>query len=62
MSRQKAEECSRSVDEFVKEPVRKFMTLMDFGGVSTPINHILQQRTYGMAIRNTTKAPATVGW
>jgi hypothetical protein len=35
---------------------------MEYGGSSTPMNHILQQRTYGMAVRNTTKAPAKVGW
>jgi superfamily II DNA helicase RecQ len=62
MSRQKAQQVACGVDEFVREPVRRFMTLMEYGGPSTPMNHILQQRTYGMAIRNTTKAPAKVGW
>ena len=62
MSRAKAQQSARGVDEFVREPVRRFMTLIEYGGSSTPMNHILQQRTYGMAIRNTTKAPAKVGW
>jgi hypothetical protein len=62
ISRQKAQQAVRGIDEFVREPVRRFMTLMEYGSPSTPINHILQQRMYGMAIRNTTKAPAKVGW
>ena len=62
MSRAKAQQSARGVHEFVQEPVRRFMTLIEYGGSSTPMNHILQQRTYSMAIRNTTKAPATVGW
>jgi len=62
MSRVKAQQTARGVDELIREPVRRFMTLMEYGGRSTPMNHILQQRTYGMAIRNTTKGPAKVGW
>jgi len=42
--------------------VQRFITLIEYSSLSTPINHILQQRTYGMAIRNTTKAPAKVSW
>lgn len=62
MEEEEAKVKARSTSEIVRGPVQQFMTLMDYGGRSTPINHILQQRTYGMAIRNTTKAPAKIGW
>jgi superfamily II DNA helicase RecQ len=57
-----AKEQARATIEGVRESVRQFMTLTEYGGRVTPMNHILQQRTYGMAIRNTTKAPPRIGW
>jgi superfamily II DNA helicase RecQ len=57
-----AREQARATIEGVRESVRRFMTLTEYGGKVAPMNHILQQRTYGMAIRNTTKAPPRIGW
>ncbi|KAK5109839.1 hypothetical protein LTR85_002037 [Meristemomyces frigidus] len=46
----------------VDERVRRFMTLREFGGVVSPMDRMLRQRTYGMAIRYSTKAEGRVPW
>ena len=59
---EEAEEATSSVLQNVKASVHDFMTLTAYGGRATPLNHIMQQRTYGRRIRESTKASTRVAW
>lgn len=62
MKREEAERAASTVLQKVKASVHDFMTLTAYGGRVTPLNHIMQQRTYGRRIRETTKAGTRVAW
>ena len=62
LKREEAEEATSSVLQNVKASVHDFMTLTAYGGRATPLNHIMQQRTYGRRIRESTKASTRVAW
>lgn len=51
-----------AVVEGVKEMVRRFMTLTEFGGNPTPANWMLRLRTYGMTIRYNTAEDGKIRW
>ena len=57
---EEAEKATSSVLQNVKASVHDFMTLTAYGGRATPLNHIMQQRTYGRRIRESTKASTRV--
>ena len=60
--REEAERVAPTVLQYVKTAVHDFMTLTAYGGRVTPLNHVMQQRTYGRRIRETTKASTRVAW
>lgn len=51
-----------SVFKGVQPMVDRFMTLTKYGGQPMPLDRIFHQKTYGMKIRYTTKAPGQVLW
>jgi superfamily II DNA helicase RecQ len=62
LKREEAEKATSTVLQNVKASVHEFMTLTAYGGKATPLNHIMQQRTYGRRIRESTKASTRVAW
>jgi hypothetical protein len=60
LKREEAEKATSSVLHNVKTSVHDFMTLTAYGGRTTPLNHIMQQRTYGRRIRESIKASTRV--
>lgn len=58
--REEAERVVPTVLQYVKTAVYDFITLTAYGGRVTPLNHVMQQRTYGRRIRETTKASTRV--
>jgi hypothetical protein len=57
---EEAKKAASTVLQYVKTAVHDFMTLTAYGGRVTPLNHVMQQRTYGRRIRETTKASTRV--
>lgn len=51
-----------AVVEGVREMVRKFMTLTEYGGNPSPTNWMLRLRTYGMTIRYNTAEDGKIRW
>lgn len=62
LKREEAEKATSTVLQNVKASLHEFMTLTSYGGRATPLNHIMQQRTYGRRIRESTKASTRVAW
>ncbi|KAK5127669.1 hypothetical protein LTR08_004350 [Meristemomyces frigidus] len=52
----------RSVKDGVQALANRFMTLVQYDGIVSPMDRILHQKTYGMKIRFTTKAEGRVAW
>ncbi|KAK4893308.1 hypothetical protein LTR49_028509 [Elasticomyces elasticus] len=57
-----AQVAAPSVLEGVQPAVDRFMTLTRYGAQPMPLDRIFHQKTYGMKIRYTTKAPGQVLW
>jgi hypothetical protein len=62
LTQEEAEGVAPTILQTVKGSVHDFMTLTAYGGRVTPLNRVLQQRTYGRRIRETTKASTRVAW
>ncbi len=61
-SRARAGETAPSQLELVAAMVRRFMTLVRFGGRPTAMDWIMRLRTYGMVVRYGTNADGVVDW
>jgi superfamily II DNA helicase RecQ len=62
MSQVDAEESTRSHVKLVQSMTRKFMMLTSDDGEPTPMDWMLDTRTYGLHIRYSTPAEGTVSW
>ena len=62
MSQVDAEESTPSHVKLVQRMTRKFMMLMGDDGEPTPMDWMLETRTYGLHIRYSTPAEGTVSW
>ena len=62
LSKTQARRQAPAVVEGVDASVQRFMTLRSFGGMISPMDRLLHQRTYGLRIRYTTKAEGRVSW
>ncbi|KAK3620044.1 hypothetical protein LTR22_025756 [Elasticomyces elasticus] len=48
--------------EGVRVMVKRFMTLVQFDGIISPMDRIMHQKTYGMKVRFNTKGEGRVAW
>ena len=52
----------RAIKDGVQALANRFMTLVQYDGIVSPMDRILHQKTYGMKIRFTTKGEGRVAW
>ena len=62
LSQSQARRQAPAVVEGVDALTKRFMTIRSFGGMISPMDRLLHQRTYGLRIRYTTKAEGRVSW
>lgn len=61
-SEAEAKQSAPAIVHGVDEMAERFMRLRVFGGMISPMDRVLKQRTFGLAIRYTTKAEGRVSW
>ncbi|KAK4897073.1 hypothetical protein LTR49_028043 [Elasticomyces elasticus] len=62
MTEEEADNAVEGTVEGVQVMVKRFMTLVQFDGIISPMDRIMHQKTYGMKIRFNTKAEGRVAW
>ncbi|KAK0972240.1 hypothetical protein LTR54_017624 [Friedmanniomyces endolithicus] len=62
MAEEEADNVVEGTVEGVRVMVKRFMTLVQFHGIISPMDCVMHQRTYGMNSRFNTKAEGRVAW